>query len=313
MLLSVVVTAVDCGTALTNCLEALQEQERPPAMEILVPYDETISEVARLAGQFPNVQFMPLGSLSREPSANPFAAQHELYDRRRAAGLRSATGDLVAILEDRGIPDRNWAATAARLHQHLPHRVIGGAVDNGVDRLLNWAVYFCDFSRYQPPFPAGPRQFVSDVNVVYKRSALEDTRDIWYDRYHEPAVHWALTRAGGILWLTPELVVRQYRSMLTFRGLLHERLTWGALYARIRENHGDLTRGRRLQLILLSPLLPAVLFARIVRQQCRSRASRAKFMVASCLVFVLVAASAVGETWIHVSSAMRDTSSRARS
>ena len=27
---------------------------------------------------------------------------------------------------------------------------------------------------------------MSDVNVVYKHSALERTRDVWRERYHEP-------------------------------------------------------------------------------------------------------------------------------
>ena len=35
------------------------------------------------------------------------------------------------------------------------YAAIGGAIENGVDRPLNWAVYYSDFGRYQNPFQSG--------------------------------------------------------------------------------------------------------------------------------------------------------------
>ena len=161
MLLSIVVTIVDGGAVLSRCLEALASQNDPPPMEVIVPYDDTVTGMAPVMARFEAFVFVSLGNLpAGAPKAGP-GGQHELFDRRRAAGLAVANGDIVAILEDRGVPRSDWASAAARLHGELGHAVIGGAIENGLDRMLNWAVYFCDFGRYQLPFAAGRREYVS--------------------------------------------------------------------------------------------------------------------------------------------------------
>ncbi len=50
--------------------------------------------------------------------------------------------------------------------------------------LVNWAVYCCDFGRYQGPLPPGAADFVSDSNVAYKRRALDAVRELWSERRH---------------------------------------------------------------------------------------------------------------------------------
>jgi hypothetical protein len=226
------------------------------------------------------------------PASRP-AGQHELFDRRRAAGLAVVTGDLVAILEDRGVPRADWARTAIDLHQALPHAVIGGAVENGRNRTLNWAVYLCDFGRYQPPLPRGPREYVTDVNICYKRMALEKTRHLWRERYHETTVHWELLRSGETLFLAPEMVVEQRRERLRLAALLRERLDWGRLFAYTRAK--EMSRGRLLLLAALSPLLPFVLFGRLALLQFQKGVSVGAFLRAAPAVGLLMATWSAGE------------------
>lgn len=292
-MLSVVVTVVEGGRALEQCLEALRNQENPPRMEVLVPYDASIAETATLAERFPGFSFLPMGSVATEPDPKSPAGQHELFDRRRAKGLAAATGELVAILEDRGVPTRAWARTLDRLHRELPHAVIGGAVENGVDHLRNWAVYFCDFSRYQPPFEAGPADWVTDVNVCYKRRALEETKELWAERYHETIVHWALKDRGETLFLTPELVVEQMRTRTSLQDLLSERLHWGRLFAYTRvKAKSPLARAAYLG---AAPLIPTVMFLRQARLQWSKRAHLGRFVRAAPGVAALLTVWGVGE------------------
>ena len=76
--LSVVMTIVDGDSALVRALEALRRQTDPPTLEIIVPFDDTIADTANLASRFPEVRFVPLGSLSPPGVAlGPFA-QHLL-------------------------------------------------------------------------------------------------------------------------------------------------------------------------------------------------------------------------------------------
>jgi glycosyl transferase family 2 len=293
MRLSVVVTIVDGGAALSRCLAALANQETPPPLEVIIPYDDSVAGIPAIAQRFTAFTFLDLKTLhTSEPKTGP-AGQHELYDQRRAAGLGAAQGDLVAIVEDRGVPRANWAATAVKLHARLPYPAIGGAIENGRDRILNWAVYFCDFGRYQTPFAPGARDYVSDVNVCYKRAAIVQTGPLWRTRYHEPLVHRALVDAGGVLFLAPELVVDEIRDDLHLGALIQERVAWGRLFATLRV--ADISGWRRAVLAVLSPLLPALLFVRLARDRAVRRRSRSRFIAASPLVLVLLCAWCLGE------------------
>ena len=297
MRLSVLVTVVDGGETLVRCLNALAAQLDGPDLEVIVPWDESLTGMPEIALRFADVRFLAMG---RVPTARPAASasgQHELFDRRRAAGLAIATGDLIAILEDRGAPRPDWAKTMAALHDRLPHAVVGGAIENGRDAVLNWAVYFCDFGRYHLPFAPGPRPYVSDVNIGYKRRAIDATADLWRERYHETTVHWALQRAGETLYLTPDLVVDQFRDDLRLGSLLGERFAWGRLFAYTRAR--ETGPARRAVLGVLAPLLPALLFVRHARTQLAAP-TRSRFILASPVVLVLLIAWSLGEALGYV-------------
>lgn len=293
MRLSVVVTIVDAGDALERCLVALAAQQEAPDLEVVVPWDTSVPNVSALAARFPSVRFLPMGQPATTRPASSAAGQHELFDRRRSAGLAAATGDIVAILEDRGVPRDGWARTMGDIHERLPHAAVGGAIENGRDSLLHWAVYFCDFGRYQRPFEAGSRRWVSDVNVGYKRRALDQTRTLWRDRYHETTVHWALQRAGETLYLTPDLVVDQMRGRLRLGSVIRERFAWGRLFAYTRAR--ETAFPKRMALAFLAPLLPALLLARHARLQVAKRVTCGTFLKASPLVCVLLVAWSLGE------------------
>lgn len=291
--ISVIVTIVDGESALKTCLQALANQVDAPQLEVIVPYDASLEWVNEMATENPNIQFLPLGVLSTERIIDSPAGQHELFDRRRAAGLAVAKGDIITIIEDRGVPDVDWAAAVDRLHKEHDYSVIGGAVECGIDRNLNWAVYFCDFSRYQLPFSAGERPYVTDVNIAYKRSALMEVRELWKDRYHETTVHWALMRNGHALFLSPTMIVRQVREHMTLSRVLNERSDWGRLFAYTRVK--ECTILQRIGYTLLSPALPLQLFVRHALAQLKKRVHLHEFVLASPLVLLLLASWSLGE------------------
>lgn len=293
MRLSVIVTIVDGGDTLNRCLTALATQEAAPAFDVIVPWDDTVAGMASMATRFRAFQFLAMGSVATERPPQSAAGQHELFDRRRSAGLRVAAGDVIAILEDRGVPRPDWARTLIAVHERLPHAVIGGAIQNGRASARHWAVFICDFNRYQPPFEPGPRAYVSDVNIGYKRRALEATAALWHERYHETTVHWALQAAGETLYLTPEFAVDQCRGPLRLRKLIGERFAWGRLFAYTRAR--ELGTAKRLALGLLAPLLPLLLLARHARLQLAKRLTFGRFLAASPLILVLLIAWSFGE------------------
>jgi hypothetical protein len=292
MTLSVVVTIVDGGPALERCLAALAAQDAVPSLDVIVPWDDTLPDMGAFGSRFPTFRFLPLGAVATTQPPLSAAGQHELFDRRRAAGLGAATGDLVAMLEDRGVPRAGWASALIDLHARLPAGVIGGAVENAREGALNWAVYICDFGRFGLPFAAHASEWLSDINVAYKREVIAGVADLWRDRFRETTVHWALRRSGQVLYLTPEAVVDQMRDDLRIWPLLCERVAWGRLFAHTRAD--EQTRAMRLAFAAATPLLPGLLFVRHAVQQHRlGRTTR--FMTAAPVVLLLLCAWSLGE------------------
>ena len=293
-LLSVIVTIVDGGDVLRRLLDALMRQVDPPSLQILVPYDASIAaETEATSRAYPTVQFLPLGIITPTRPIHTAAGQHELYDRRRAAGLHAATGDLVAILEDRGVPRSDWARSVVRMHEQ-PFAVIGGAIQGARSGVVNWAFYVCDFGRYGLPFESGPATWISDVNVSYKRHAIDRTRELWKERFHEPVVHWALLEQGETLYLSSEIVVEHQRPPVTLGALIPERFHWGRLFGHIRSRHMRLPQ--RLAYAALGPVLPPLLLVRHGRMQ-RRKGSLKRFLRAAPAAAVLLTAWTTGEVW----------------
>lgn len=174
-----------------------------------------------------------------------------------------------------------------------PHAVIGGAIDNGIDKPLNWAWYYCDFGRYGSPLEAGPRNYLSDVNVSYKRSALEAARETWRVAYHETEVHKAMQSRGETLFLDPRLVVFQHRPQQSFGSALSERLEWGRVFAETRIR--DCSGVRRLAFLLGTPFLPVLLAWRALRHMLRQGRSLGQMLRVLPLIAALLSVWSCGE------------------
>jgi len=294
--LSVVVVIVSDTTAdrasvsdLEGCLTALRQQIGAPPTEVIVPYHQNTDGIEALAARFPEVRFV---AVTAPEIAARRAGSREHHDALRAHGLATARAALLALLEDHARPDAHWSANIVAAHQ-ADGAAVGGAIENGVDRPLNWAVYFCDFAKYQNPLPAGDSAFASDANSAYKRSALESVRSLWQKSFHETVVNDALLSAGKKLRLSPDIVVYQHRSDLRLGSALYERFVWGRSYARTRSTL--LSPTRRLLYALLSPLLPLVMMRRIAAIAWQRRRNFGKFVRAAPLAALLACGWSIGE------------------
>lgn len=289
--LSIVIAIIAGGSvAMTNCLAALESSALEHGAECIVPYDQRLDAVAELAAQFPWAAFVDARSKVDAKRFGDFSREH--HDILRAIGLNQARGKIVALLEDHAAPSPGWCGAIIEAHRGA-EAAIGGAVENGVDRLLNWAVYLCDFGRYQNPVPSGPAEFLSDSNVSYKRRALEQIKEQWQDAFHETAVNWELRKRGEQLRLDPAMVVFQARHGLRLVPALRERFVWGRSFAGTRAK--DMSLARRGIFCGLSFLLPAVLTLRIVRQSLAKRRNPGKTALALPLIFALETIWSAGE------------------
>jgi hypothetical protein len=275
---------------LRHCLRGLFTQQEAPALEIVVPHLSGVTGLDQLAGEFPAVRFLEVHDVSGGVPCGPYRDHHDEL-RTRAIGVTS--GQLVALLEDHEVPDPRWAAEVAAAHAASAHAAIGGAVDNAIAHPLNWAVCLSDFSYYLNPVPAGPSAMATDVNVSYKRDALDAVAGVWRSRFHERLVHEALIAAGHTLALSPSIVVRQRRSGLTAGDALVERFVWGRSYAVTRaERWGT---ARRCLYGAGTIALPALLVGRIVRILITRRRLAPATLLSLPWVGLLSAAWSLGE------------------
>ncbi|MGH9802055.1 MAG: hypothetical protein ACRD82_16960 [Blastocatellia bacterium] len=304
--LSILVTVVSGKAGVRRCLEALRPQVQAITAEIIVPYDAWSPEVGELKTEFPEVCFHLISDLGAAASADISSHQHRLYDRRRAVGLSLVRGRLIAMTEDLAVPAPDWIGQIMSAHKNQPYSVIGGTIDNAIDRPMNWALYYCDFGRFGSPLPARNAGFVSDINVSYKREAIESVRDIWREAYHETTVHWAMRERGIELRLDPRLKVYQHRPPMTFAKAFRERIEWGRVFAETRIGAIGFPRG--IFFILAVPLLPAVLLARVAKHMLRQRRTFSQMVAA----LPLAAGLLIGWAWGELSGYMSGPVRRAR-
>lgn len=291
--LSIVLTIVDSGPTLERCLAALANQEGEPSIEVLVPYDHITPEVAGIAKKFPQFTFIDMGTILDGLQPRDPLETHLFFDARRTIALKAARGRLLGIIEDRGIPEPDWCRNMIALHDDYPHAAIGGAVRNGVDHIKNWAIYFCDFSRYQPPLHRENPEYVTDTNMAYKREPLEEVRHVWDESYLEAPVNWELRRRGYKLLLSDKAITVQYRQPGSLCAMLGERYHWARMFGQIRGK--EIGTAERIKLALAMPLLPFVLLFRQYRQQKAKGHHMAELLRAAPLTFLLLLAWSLGE------------------
>lgn len=302
--LSVVLTVVDGEAALVRALGRLREQEGAPALDIIVPYDNTIRDaMAALAPRFPFVRFVDLGDLCPDGRPRNEYEQHAIYDRRRAGGLRAAAAPLVAMLEDRALPAKDWAGAMVKLHAGGDYAVVGGSVENGASGTVRWALFFCDFGRFQPPLDERDPEYVTDINLCYRRDALEGVRDLWEARYFESQVNWALRSRGGALRLSDEARVVLERKPAALSAVMRERVHWGRIFGEVR---GMATsRAKCLLWAAVSPAIPTVLLVRHLRRQRAKGHSMRPFVRAIPAMALLLHCWVLGELLGYFTAAAR--------
>jgi hypothetical protein len=274
---------------LEPCLQALCRQVDSPRMEIIVPYHPSVEGIARLAGEYPNVRFLEVSDL-RTYTGRGGSREH--HDELRARGLALARGRIIALIEDHGIAGPEWSARVMASH-HRPFAAVGGAIENSIDRPLNWAVYFCDFLRYQNPLPDGESTIASDANVSYKRAALDSIKPVWRQVFHETAVNSALRVRGEKLATAPDVVVFQQRQNLRLAAALKERFVWGRSYAATRAGLTGVPK--RAFLAVFSPALPLLMVARMTVMAWRKRRTLGRFLQALPLTSALAVSWSWGE------------------
>jgi hypothetical protein len=246
--ISVVVASKVGAPFIDFCLQSLEA--KASGAEVIVVAAGARDEVARLTADYPWARVIDATGVTQVPAL-----------RRR--GVQAARGAFVAIIEEHCSAASDWLSCALGALESGPYGAVGGPVDDdGYKRLRDWVVYFLEYHGALPPAPGGETHDLNDANIAYRRSLLMDHLDLLDDGYWPMTLHPALIATGVKMLSVPDMVVH-HRGPFEFGYYLGQRFLFSRAYAGVRAQKQPASR--RLAYIVLAPLVPLMMLARIAR------------------------------------------------
>jgi GT2 family glycosyltransferase len=289
--ISVIVPSYNAARTIRNSLAALAAQRTVVAHEVIV-VDSGRDETARVVeAEFPAVR------LVRVP-------ERRYPGGARNLGVARAGGAILAFTDADCVAAPDWVDALHAAHR-AGHPVVGGVVANAnPEGLVACAYYFTEFNRWMPGTPAGHVDDVPGCCWSMTRAA--------YDRYgpfleaaycSDTLFHWRMAADGLRPYLDPRVGVAHV-SPTRWRECLRHEPMHGRWFARLRARERALSRRRLFLHVATTPVLPALLFVRVLRRVASTR-ERRRFLRASPLVAVSMAGWAWGEMRGYVEALRR--------
>ena len=262
--ISVVIASVNGPEYLDECLDALRKQTVRGQDEIIVAdcCGDSVAELIR--SKYPGVKLISF----RERKTIP-----EL----RAIGMKNSQGDLVTITEDHCLAEPHWYERMIQAHDRI-HGAIGGAVENdaSIQRAVDWAVYFCEYSKFMNPIPTGEVGDIPGNNTSYRREFLDYISEMLdQGNFWESFLNGRLMEKGVKLYSDASIIV-YHKKVFGFGYFVGQRYHYGRSYAGMRVTGTPFWK--KLVYAGFCPLLPALLIGRIGWRVFSKKRHRDKFI-----------------------------------
>ena len=280
--ISVVVASKVGAPFVDYCLTSLAEQSRTQNAEIIVVAAGESSYAARLAEDYPWAQVIHSTQATQIPAM-------------RRVGVEAARAPYVAIIEEHCSAAPDWLAKALAALESGPYGAAGGPiVDYDYGRLRDWVVYFLEYHGALPPAPQGETTNLNDANIAYPRQVLVEHLDLLNDGYWPMTLHPTLLGKGVKMLSAPDMIVH-HRGPFNFGYYLGQRFLFSRAYAGVRANTQPATR--RFAYIVLAPLVPFMMLARISSIVLRKGRRIPQFLATLPLLTVALVVMVAGE-WL---------------
>jgi len=281
--LSVVIASYNSAQTIARCLRSLEQQEARDAFEVIVVDSSADGSAELVTREFPTVRL--LGQ-----------AERRFPGDARNIGVSNARGAVIAFTDADCFVEPTWVARVLAAHRERRDPVIGGAVENGnPESYVGWAYYFFEFSTWMPRTSSCAMIDIPTTCLTVKRWALDQVGPFLEGTYCSDTVfNWRAARLGYRPLFLPSLRVAHVNPT-GVRDFLRRKVFHGKCFARVRVVEQRLPTWRRLAYALAAPLLPVLLFARILRSVARSNGQLARFVRVSPLVLLAAIAWSSGE------------------
>jgi GT2 family glycosyltransferase len=237
---SVIIASVNGLPSIGECLSAIEKQRGDFNAEVIVVDSTDENTREHIIRHFPNVKLITLLVRPGIPEM-------------RAMGMREATGDYLVVTEDHCIPMDNWLEEIDRAHA-AGYAVVGGGVENGsCSRLIDWAVFLCEYSSFMPPIHAGEVEFVAGNNVSYSRKAIGQINDAVKNDLWEYFLQVELKEQGFKFVSVPAVEV-VHKKEFGFFYFLAQRFHYSRSFAAMRRKRSTVLR--QLMYLAYAPISP---------------------------------------------------------
>jgi glycosyltransferase involved in cell wall biosynthesis len=275
----VAIACVNGPHYIEECLRSFQRQSDGISYELIVAdrCDRGCREVVR---KFPNARLIEVD--------RPGVSIPEL----RAMAIRHARGEFVGITEDHCVAPEGWLAAMVNAHE-AGQPIVGGPIENAAtQRLVDWAVFLCEYSAFEPPLSPGPGP-VPGNNVTYDRKLLpliDDLLDagVWEEEFN------ARLGALGFASIVDPAAEMLHKKSFGFREFLSQRYHYARAYAGLRLRTAPLWR-RPVYATFALTALPPLLLGRLVGNVWRKGRHRRELGLTLPMLVAFVGAWACGE------------------
>jgi GT2 family glycosyltransferase len=277
--ISVIIPSVNGFPELGECLEAMRRREPDVDCEILV-VDRCGEETRRqIRERFPAVQVIDAPPNTSIPAL-------------RAMGMHRARGRIIAITEDHVLVPPCWFQRIREAHA-AGFKAIAGPVENGsVDRLTDWAVFFCEYAPFMPPAPTGVVPVIAGNNTAYDRELLGRVDQSTLEQMWEYFLHQQIRRMG-VPFYRDEAMTVSHKKEFGFWYFLSQRYHYSRSFAAMRTKQAPMLR--RMIIAAATPLLPPLLLVRMYRSVMEKRRHVKEFFLSLPLIFPFLISWAWGE------------------
>ena len=196
---SIIVVCLNSADVRERCLQALVAQVESDIAEIIAVGHWDSDETRFKPDREPSPPNRPF------PSVRALTAPAEYtVPQMRAQAIQESRGEIVILLEDDCVVPQGWMAQLQKAHSE-GYKIVGGAIAAGnYRRLLDWAVYFCEYARFMPQF-SGIQNALPGNHVSYERTVLPSLKP--GDGFYEVFYHDQWRSTGGELFADPKLYV----------------------------------------------------------------------------------------------------------
>jgi hypothetical protein len=207
--------------------------------------------------------------------------------------VEEARGEIIAIIEEHCLAAPDWLERALEAHAGGNYGAVGGPIlDHGYRRLRDWVVYFLEYNGYLPPWQEGDVSDLNGANIAYRRAVLFRYKELLGPGYWEASAHPPML-ADGVKFRSAPAMTVHHRGPFNYWYYLQQRYWFSRAFAGWRGS--NLPMGRKIAYVVMSPLVPFLLLARMTQRVRQKRCLVAKFAQSVPLLLPALTVYVAGE------------------